>query len=169
MWWYTCSWIDWLSGGPFQYNTLISPRRITHSGTGCYQINEYARVVNALNNIIIIQNATKATQSSGSRHFQVCLPVPTSSCLFLPTTACLAVIMRLYLPLLTIPSCSMLSLCFFYDHFENILPFLIIVSEKHQKVYQKLPYFPWDFNKILKKYSKWVYGSHWIREMKGER
>ena len=51
---YTCSWIDWPSGGPFQYNTLISTRRITQSGTDCYLINAYARVANALNIIIII-------------------------------------------------------------------------------------------------------------------
>ena len=54
-WWrYTCSWIDCPSGGPFQYKTLISTRRITYSGTKCYHINENARVVNALDIIIII-------------------------------------------------------------------------------------------------------------------
>ena len=37
-----------------QYKTLISTRRITHSGTECYHINENARVVNALDIIIII-------------------------------------------------------------------------------------------------------------------
>ena len=36
------------------------------------------------------QNANKATQFSGSRHFQVCLPAPSSSCFFLPTTDRLA-------------------------------------------------------------------------------
>ena len=55
MWRYTCSWIDWpASGGPFQYHTLISTRRITQSGTECDHMHEYARVVNTLNIIIII-------------------------------------------------------------------------------------------------------------------
>ena len=41
------------SGGPFQYKTLISTRMIPHSGTEYYHINENARVVNALDIIII--------------------------------------------------------------------------------------------------------------------
>ena len=44
------------------------------------------------------QDATKATQFSGSRHFQICIPAPSSSCLFLPTTAHLALVMRSYIP-----------------------------------------------------------------------
>ena len=48
MWRYTCSWIDRSSGGPFQYKTLSSTRRITHSGTEGFHINENARVVNVL-------------------------------------------------------------------------------------------------------------------------
>ena len=45
---------DWPSGGPFQYKTLSSTRRITHSGTAeCYHINENARVVKDLDIIII--------------------------------------------------------------------------------------------------------------------
>ena len=58
------------------------------------------------------QNAAGATQFSGSRHFQFCLPAPSSSCLFLPTTARLALVVRLYLPFLTLSICSALSLCF---------------------------------------------------------
>ena len=48
-------------------------------------------------------NATEVTQFSGSRHFQVFLPAPLSSYLFLPTTFRLALVVRLYLPLLTVP------------------------------------------------------------------
>ena len=45
------------------------------------------------------QNATGVTQFSGWWHFQICLPAPSSSCLFLPTTARLALVVRLCLPL----------------------------------------------------------------------
>ena len=48
MWRYTWSWIVRLSGGPFQYKTLSSTRRITLSGTEGFHINENARVVNIL-------------------------------------------------------------------------------------------------------------------------
>ena len=46
MWRYTCSWIDWPSGGPFRYETLSSTRRITHSGTEGFHINENVQEVN---------------------------------------------------------------------------------------------------------------------------
>ena len=47
--------IVWPSGGPFQYKTrLSSTRRITHSGTECYHIDENARVVDDLDIIIIM-------------------------------------------------------------------------------------------------------------------
>ena len=113
------------------------------------------------------QNAAEAAQFSGSCHFQVCLPAPLSSCcLFLPATFHMALVVRIYLLLLTVHVCSLLSLRFFSDYFENSLPFSIIVSEKHQKVSQKLLYFPWDFNKIITPSSRCARGSHWIREIK---
>ena len=58
--------------------------------------------------------------------------------------------------------------CSLNSHFENTLPFFILGSEKRQKVCQQLPYFPWDFDKTMKSSSRCVYGSHWIRKMKGE-
>ena len=64
------------------------------------------------------QNTAEATQFSGSRHFQNCLHAPSSSCLFLPTTTRLALVMRSFLPILTVPVCSMLSLRFLSGHFE---------------------------------------------------
>ena len=78
---------------------------------------------------------------------------------------------------LYLPVCSMLSHCFLSCHFEDCsfnshleisLPFFIVVSKKRQQVYKKLPYFPWDFNKIITSSSRCLHGSHWIREMKGE-
>ena len=72
-------------------------------------------------------NATKATQFRGSCHFQVFLPVPLNSCLFLPTTFRLALVVKLYSPLLTVPMCSRLSLCFFNVHSE--LCSLIAISK----------------------------------------
>ena len=53
MWRITCSWIDRPSGGPFQYKTLSSTRRITHSGTEGFHISEKARVVNVLRLLLL--------------------------------------------------------------------------------------------------------------------
>ena len=101
------------------------------------------------------QNAAEATQFSGSRPFQVCLPTPSSSCLFLPTAFRLALVVRLYLPLLTKPACSMLSLLFFSGHFENSLTFSSLIARSVKKSVKKT-YFPWDFiiNKIKNSFPK---------------
>ena len=54
MWRYTCSWIDWPSAGPFQYKTLSSTCKSTHSGTEGFHINENARVVNVLRLLLLL-------------------------------------------------------------------------------------------------------------------
>ena len=54
-------------------------------------------------------NATKATQFSGSRHFQICLPAPSSSCLFLPTTTRLALIVRSCVPSISVCGVSAIA------------------------------------------------------------
>ena len=59
MWRCTCSWIDWPSGGPFQYNTLISTRRITHSGTECNHITEYAPLANDFKILLLLASPLK--------------------------------------------------------------------------------------------------------------
>ena len=86
---------------------------------------------------------------------------------FYPWPPFLTLVVRLYLPLFTINICSMLSLrllsghfegCSLNSHSENILPFFIVGSEQRQNVCQTLPYFPWEFNKIVTLFSKLLMG-----------
>ena len=60
------------------------------------------------------QNTAEAMQFSRSRHFKICQPVPSSSCLFLPTTFCLALVMRSYVPSFSLFGVLLLLL----QHFE---------------------------------------------------
>ena len=70
----------------------------------------------------------------------------------------------LYLPVCLMLSphflCGHFEDCSINSHFENSLPFFIVVSKKRQKVCQKLHYFPWDFNKIMSPSSRCAHGSH---------
>ena len=41
--------------------------------------------------------SAKVAQFIGSRHFQICLLMPSSSCVYLPATTCLALVVRSYI------------------------------------------------------------------------
>ena len=112
----------WLSAHHYPENArsmfeTIKPKVKAKQVTVCTSLPQKFQV-HVCTHVLYFLNATNATQFSGSRHFQVCLPEPSSSCLFLSMAACLALDVRLYLPLLTISVCSVLSLRFFSGHFK---------------------------------------------------
>ena len=45
-----------------------------------------------------LHNVQPKLHNSADRGIQICLPAPSSSCVFLPTTACLALVVRSYIP-----------------------------------------------------------------------
>ena len=69
----------------------------------------FAPMCHNCTHVLCFQNAAEATQFSGSRHFQIFLPAPSSGCLFLPTTFRLALVVRLYLPSLVMSWVLLLS------------------------------------------------------------
>ena len=86
------------------WSNLTIPYMIEAKGSAkCSPPPTWTFQVHVCTHVPYFPNATKATQFSGSRHFQVCLPAPWSSCLFLPTTLYLALVViytNLYLPYL---------------------------------------------------------------------